>query len=219
METLRRKTSSTDSGVRDALSNMVQRIFVGDVSELDKKLTKTPENKVLTNLPLQVTLFFNVLFYPFWLISTALMLSLKYYYLVLEIRVVLLALVIIFSLVEGVRLYLGYVGNLSEKIPEVAGFLLLTILPQIPFIGFLLFYRGLIVMPLEYAVHIILVVMMIVEVVMSTRTLNSMAHRQAAKYHLVQMIDIEHAVDDGETPDYPELKVGSYVRKTSPRHR
>ena len=33
---------------------------------------------------------------------------------------------------QVVRLYLGYLGNLGEKVPELAGFWLLTILLQLP---------------------------------------------------------------------------------------
>ena len=33
---------------------------------------------------------------------------------------------------QVVRLYLGYLGNLGERVPELAGFWLLTILLQLP---------------------------------------------------------------------------------------
>lgn len=63
-----------------------------------------------------MTVVFNILFFPFWIISTSLMLNLKYDYLSKELRVILMAAIIIFSVVEAIRLYLGFVGNMSEKV-------------------------------------------------------------------------------------------------------
>ena len=71
---------------------------------------------MLSCLPLQMAVVFNILFFPFWIISTSLMLNLKYDYLSKELRVILMAAIIIFSVVEAIRLYLGFVGNMSEKV-------------------------------------------------------------------------------------------------------
>jgi transmembrane protein 17 len=38
---------------------------------------------------------------------------------------------------EIIRLYLGYVGNLSERVPELTGFWLLTLMVEIPLSTFL----------------------------------------------------------------------------------
>ncbi|KAI8803523.1 hypothetical protein BJ742DRAFT_761370, partial [Cladochytrium replicatum] len=37
-----------------------------------------------------------------------------------------------FTLIEPLRLRLGYFGNLNEKVPELSGVFLFTLLPQIP---------------------------------------------------------------------------------------
>ena len=63
-----------------------------------------------------MTLFFNLCFYPFWITSNALMLSIKYNYLDFTFRVIVIAVLVIFSFIEIIRLYLGYVGNLEEKV-------------------------------------------------------------------------------------------------------
>ena len=39
------------------------------------------------------------------------------------------------TIIEITRLYLGYLGNLTEKVPELAGFWLLTVLLQLPMQG------------------------------------------------------------------------------------
>ena len=84
------------------------------------------------------------------------------------------------------------------QVPELAGFLLLTLLPQTPLLCFLLLYRSLIVMPLEYALHPMLLFMIIVEVIVSILTVRSMAHRQATKFHMQKFVDLERisATDD-----------------------
>lgn len=46
----------------------------------------------------------------------AVMLDVKYIYLQDTYKVVLIAVLIIFTAVEGIRLYLGYLGNLKEKV-------------------------------------------------------------------------------------------------------
>ena len=45
---------------------------------------------------------------------------------------------IMMILFEAVRLYLAYVGNLGERVPELTGFWLLTLMVEIPLSTFLL---------------------------------------------------------------------------------
>jgi len=213
MENSTRKNSlSSSPGV---WSNLIQRLFSQNINEMEKQLTKVPDNEMLSCLPLQMTVVFNILFFPFWIISTSLMLNLKYDYLSKELRVILMAAIIIFSVVEAIRLYLGFVGNMSEKVPELAGFLLLTLLPQTPVILFLLFYTPFIITPLEYAVHPILVFMIFIEILTSVRTVKLMARQQATKYHLQQFVDLEK-VSDNETDDYvQEVRKNSFREKVA----
>ena len=72
----------------------------------------------MTSLPLQMTVYFNIFFFPFWLTAVALMLSLKYVYLDGTYQVLLIAILVVFSAVEIIRLYLGFVGNLQEKVGQ-----------------------------------------------------------------------------------------------------
>ena len=47
------------------------------------------------------------------------MLSLKYQYLDGTYQVLLIAILVVFSAVEIIRLYLGFVGNLQEKVKHI----------------------------------------------------------------------------------------------------
>jgi len=189
--------------MRQALTDFTNKVFLPqtDDSSTYKKFDRLPDNQLVTSLPLQMTVYFNIFFFPFWLTAVALMLSLKYVYLDGTYQVLLIAILVVFSAVEIIRLYLGFVGNLQEKVPELAGFLLLTVLPQFPLILFLLLNDGTIIMPLERAVHIVLTLMILIEIIASGITVASMTRRQATKFHLQQFVDLEQ-LHGHDIPDH-----------------
>uniref|UniRef100_A0A669PEJ8 Transmembrane protein 17B n=1 Tax=Phasianus colchicus TaxID=9054 RepID=A0A669PEJ8_PHACC len=75
-----------------------------------------PVHEVLASLPLQVMLYFNVCYFPCWCLAEGMMLQLKYNLLPRYYQLLLLAAFLILTLAEGARLYLGYIGNLQEKV-------------------------------------------------------------------------------------------------------
>ncbi|NWW94056.1 TM17B protein, partial [Rhynochetos jubatus] len=70
---------------------------------------------VLASLPLQMMLYFNGYYFPVWCLAEGMLLQLKYHLLPGHYQFLLVTACLIFSLAEGARLYLGYVGNLQEK--------------------------------------------------------------------------------------------------------
>ena len=74
--------------------------------------------------------------------------TIKYHLLNYLYKFVLVTVIVAVIIIELVRLYLGYLGNLTEKVPELAGFWLLTILLQLPLQGFLLLNTDLILVPI-----------------------------------------------------------------------
>uniref|UniRef100_A0A8C3P2N8 Uncharacterized protein n=1 Tax=Chrysemys picta bellii TaxID=8478 RepID=A0A8C3P2N8_CHRPI len=74
-----------------------------------------PGHEVLSSLPLQMMLFFNVFYFPFWCLCEGIMLALKYGLLPCYYQFLLVAAFLILALAEGLRLYLGYTGNLQGK--------------------------------------------------------------------------------------------------------
>nr|XP_033776521.1 transmembrane protein 17 isoform X2 [Geotrypetes seraphini] len=90
------------------------------------------DNEVVSNLPLQMSLYFNVFYFPFWWVCYVTILQLKYSVLPDYYKFILVTILILVSLIEVIRLYLGYMGNLQEKVPELAGFWLLSVLLQLP---------------------------------------------------------------------------------------
>jgi transmembrane protein 17 len=103
-------------------------------------------------------------------------------------------------IVEATRLYLGYIGNLQEKVPELAGFWLLTLVIQFPLLLFLLLNSATIVLPLERGVHTPMLVFLVVEILVGYWAIRTMVHAQAAKFHLMQFDEVE------ETSSEPRSK-------------
>ncbi|CAH2277790.1 transmembrane 17A-like [Pelobates cultripes] len=97
----------------------------------------------------------------------------------------------ILTLVECLRLYLGYIGNLYEKVPELAAFLLLTFMIQIPLILFLLTDEEVLILPLEYAVHAIYTVFLSMELLVSFFVLKVMTRTLATEFFLHHSDDTE----------------------------
>ncbi|XP_077643412.1 transmembrane protein 17 [Lonchura striata] len=142
--------------------------------------------KVLSSLPLQVMLYFNVYYFPVWCLAEGIMLHLKYHLLPWHYQFLLVTAFLILSLAEGSRLYLGYLGNLQEKVPELAGFLLLSFLIQLPLLLFLLMDRQVIHLPLEVPMHSLFLTFLLPEIVAAFLALRTMTKHLAAQFYLRQ---------------------------------
>uniref|UniRef100_A0A670YYY7 Transmembrane protein 17 n=1 Tax=Pseudonaja textilis TaxID=8673 RepID=A0A670YYY7_PSETE len=130
---------------------------------------------VLSSLPLQMLLYFNVIFLPFWCLSEAVMLELKFSLLSLCYQCLLVAAYVTIVGAESARLLLGYIGNLQEKVPELAGFLLLSFVIEMPVLLFILTDHQVIQMPLEMAVHGVLLCFLTSEIMAASFALKEMA--------------------------------------------
>ncbi|XP_072736513.1 transmembrane protein 17B-like [Ciconia boyciana] len=133
--------------------------------------TYHPAHEVLASLPLQMMLYFNVYYFPAWCLAEGMMLQLKYQLLPRHYQFLLVSAFLILVLAEGSRLYLGYVGNLQEKLP-----LLL----------FLLTDSHVIRLPLEMAVHSLFLAFLVAEITAAFLALKTMTKQLAAQFYLRQ---------------------------------
>ncbi|XP_038249536.2 transmembrane protein 17 isoform X2 [Dermochelys coriacea] len=156
------------------------------------------DNEIVSSLPLQMSLYFNLYFFPFWWVSSVVMLQLKYPVLPDYYKFILVTAIVLVSLIEAIRLYLGYMGNLQEKVPELAGFWLLSLLLQLPIILFLLFNDGLKIQPLERAVHIIFALFLTFQVIAAFLALKRMVNQLAVHFSLKEFDQL----DDHPRSDY-----------------
>ncbi|XP_042661229.1 transmembrane protein 17B-like isoform X1 [Tyto alba] len=143
-----------------------------------------PAREVLSSLPLQMMLYFNVYYFPVWCLAEGMMLQLKYHLLPRHYQFLLVAAFLILTVGEGSRLYLGYMGNLQEKVPELAGFLLLSFLIQLPLLLFLLTDSHITPLPLEMAVHSLFLAFLVAEIVAAFLALKTMTKQLAAQFYL-----------------------------------
>ncbi|XP_027758378.1 transmembrane protein 17 isoform X1 [Empidonax traillii] len=159
------------------------------------------DNEIVSSLPLQMSLYFNVYYFPCWWLSTVVILFLKYPDLSDYYKFILVTIMILASIIEIIRLYLGYMGNLQEKVPELAGFWLLSLLLQLPIILFLLFNEGLKIQPLERAVHIVFAFFLAFQVITAFVTLKRMVNKLATHFHLREF----HRLEEQPVPGFYSL--------------
>ncbi|XP_059190968.1 transmembrane protein 17B isoform X1 [Centropristis striata] len=144
------------------------------------------DKRVLSSLHLQMSLYFNMWFFPWWWISEIVMLHLKYPALADHYKFILVTVLVVMTVIEALRLYLGYAGNLQEKVPELAGFWLLSILLQLPLILFQLFNEAILIQPLERGVHIVLAIFILTQSLSGFVALRDMVNHTRSQFNLRQ---------------------------------
>uniref|UniRef100_A0A8C1R0U3 Zgc:112294 n=1 Tax=Cyprinus carpio TaxID=7962 RepID=A0A8C1R0U3_CYPCA len=93
---------------------------------------------------------------------------------------------VLISIFEVLRVYLGYVGNLKEKVPELAGFWLISFLFQLPIILFFITDEDTIILPLERAVHSLYLTFLLGELLASFLALRVMTRKLTQQFHMRQ---------------------------------
>jgi transmembrane protein 17 len=144
-----------------------------------------------SSLPLQMLLYFNICFFPCWLFSLTFVLP------VLALstnnqNVILMVFAFVFkAIIECVRLYLGYAGNLAERMPELTAFCLLTIIFQVPLTIFLLIYQLIatieVQMSLIFAVEIIYLTFLALEAAFGISAVRIMVTAQSSRFYYRQI--------------------------------
>ncbi|XP_071179889.1 transmembrane protein 17-like [Mytilus galloprovincialis] len=167
-----------------------------DAQDPQQYQLKKTGNEYVTNLPLQMALFFNIFYAPFWLTATLVTFEVKFSYLSTLYLILLIAIYVVFTIMEVVRLYVGFVGNLAERVPELAGSWLLTVLIQLPLILLLLFNTQPLLLPFERAVHIVEALFIVFEAICGYFAIRTMVNYQVTKFHLKQFTDLENITDD-----------------------
>ncbi|XP_067911659.1 transmembrane protein 17-like isoform X2 [Heterodontus francisci] len=184
--------SSLPHNISQSLTNFSGSLFISNKTrDCGDGYNNIPANEMVSSLPLQMALYFNVFFFPFWWLSEVAMLELKYSMLPGYYQWLLFAAVIILTLIECVRLSLGYTGNLQEKLPELAGLWLLSFTIQLPIILFLLTDKSIIILPLEQAVHILYFTFLVFELVAAFQALRKMTNQLATRFYLQQFQESE----------------------------
>ncbi|XP_026806682.1 transmembrane protein 17-like isoform X2 [Rhopalosiphum maidis] len=125
---------------RQTMMNITDRIFPSLPPE--EKIGPAFGNEIVSSLPLQMSLYFNIVYFPFWLYTFLSLISFKLGCLSMLIQTIICVSLFLIMILECARLYLGVQGNLNEKIPDLAAFWMFSLILQLPLHSFLgsLFY-------------------------------------------------------------------------------
>mmetsp|Transcript_29200 Transcript_29200/g.58670 ORF Transcript_29200/g.58670 Transcript_29200/m.58670 type:complete len:160 (+) Transcript_29200:98-577(+) len=91
---------------------------------------------------------------------------------------------------EFFRLYCGYKGNLTEKVPETSAFLLVSIFPQFPCLFYITFLQEH-TYPIERITGILMLILATVELIIGMAALKSLIRRQTAQFYR-EVVQDEH---------------------------
>lgn len=167
--------------VKSAVQTVSEVVFPGIKISYVSQITRQSE-QVISSLPLQMCLYFNVNYSPFWLLTRIGCLFAKFPTLSQLHSIVLVAVLAIMIPVEAARLYLGYVGNLTEKVPELAGFWMLTLFLQFPLHSLSTFNKDYLLLPWERVMDIFLMVFLVLEIGFGYFALKVITKYQAQKF-------------------------------------
>ncbi|XP_008334464.1 transmembrane protein 17A [Cynoglossus semilaevis] len=159
-------------------------------------------NELVSHLPLQMLLYFNTFYFPCWWLSAVSMLEVKFHHLPQYYQALLITGIVLLTVVEVVRLYLGFIGNLEEKVPELAAFWLLSFIFQLPVLLFFSTDEGIIILPLERAVHFLYLLFLLAQILASFLALRTMTRKLTLLFHLRELGTVESFHRSGMSPVY-----------------
>ncbi|KAJ0068058.1 hypothetical protein NL108_015475 [Boleophthalmus pectinirostris] len=160
-------------------------------SDYPREQEDTFGNELVSHLPLQMLLYFNMFYFPCWWFSAVFMLDAKYELLADYYQGLLITGIVLLTIVEVTRLYLGYVGNLKEKVPELAAFWVLSFTFPVPVLLFFLTDEDTLILPLERATHSLYLLFVVAELMASFLALRTMTRKLLLLFHLRQLGRVE----------------------------
>ncbi|XP_061622838.1 transmembrane protein 17A isoform X2 [Phyllopteryx taeniolatus] len=120
----------------------------------------------------------------------------------------LIAGIVLITLGELLRLYLGYFGNLEENVPALSSFCVLTFLFQLPVLLFLLTDEDAVVLPLERAVHLLFVGTLLAQSLAAGLAVRRMSRKLTLLFHLGQLAKVR--------PRFGHAGLAAYRRAVAP---
>lgn len=138
----------------------------------------TSHRHSLSSLPLQVVLHFNALFSLLFLVVVGSCSLAKVLYYNKKVSISSMTVWFVF---EVVRLYYGISGNMTEKVPELATYVLITIFPQIPFMVYFAYVQP-VLFPVDPILGTFMLVYLAVQIYFGFMTIRQQIQSQTAKF-------------------------------------
>ncbi|XP_077418018.1 transmembrane protein 17A [Vanacampus margaritifer] len=168
-------------------------------------------NEVACSVALQMLIYFNMFYFPCWCFSSVCMLEVKFAYLPGYYQGLEISGIVLISIVEILRLYLGYLGNLHENVSRLCCFCVLTLSFQLPPLLFLVTDEGALILPLERAVHFLLLALALAQMAAAALALRTMTRKLTLLFHLRQLAK----VDSFGHSAAPALGLGAAYRRVT----
>ncbi|XP_063974922.1 transmembrane protein 17B-like [Diachasmimorpha longicaudata] len=168
------------------------RIFPGLIYHDREKQFYDAGNIIKSSLPLQMALYFNLWLFPVWFFIIFLGIDAKYYYLSSLYKFITVTLYVTISTLECIRLWFGYLGNLVEKIPELASFWLLSTLLQFPLMMFMFWDENMQLFFIERLATGLMIVLVIAEIISGTIALKNIAEHHSKRFYMSQLCGIDN---------------------------
>uniref|UniRef100_A0A3Q2P8V1 Zgc:112294 n=1 Tax=Fundulus heteroclitus TaxID=8078 RepID=A0A3Q2P8V1_FUNHE len=154
-------------------------------------------NELVSHLPLQMLLYFNLFYFPCWWFSAVFMLEVKvrsfggvYAKLcTIYICTILVSDCSIFKPPSRTRLCLF---PLCHQVPALAAFWLLSLSFQLPVLLFFVTDEGIIILPLERAIHSIFLIFLLAQILASFLALRTMTRKLTLLFHMRQFGKVEN---------------------------
>uniref|UniRef100_A0A3P9JPT7 Zgc:112294 n=1 Tax=Oryzias latipes TaxID=8090 RepID=A0A3P9JPT7_ORYLA len=190
--------SPVPENLQMGLTSMGGSVFTNNRTA-DSDFGREPEYQV-SNLPLQMLLYFNLFYFPCWWFSAVVMLDIKFHHLAGYYQALLITGLVLVTIIEVIRLYLGYVGNLEEKVPELAAFWLLSFTFQLPVLLFFMTDEGILILPLERGIHLVYLLFLLSQILTSFMALRTMTQKLTLLFYLRQFGRAENLHPRGMSP-------------------
>ncbi|KNC47358.1 transmembrane protein 17 [Thecamonas trahens ATCC 50062] len=163
--------------------------------------------QMAASLLLQMLLYYSGLFSLMWGIITACIMAWKWDNLddAPVFQYITMVVFVIWAVVEPLRIWFGFVGNLKEKVPQLAAHCLLNVFPQIPVLIYLAAFQPSL-LPFERVANVIQLLLVIVSAGVGFATTRSLVRNQTSQFYLNQF---EADGVDGAEPMIPLTAFGT----------
>ena len=149
--------------------------FAPEVVSANPSIAHRPS---LSNLRLQIALYFNVLYSLVFAVVIGACSVQKVLYFNKKVSVSVVA---FWAAFEAVRLYYGVSGNLKERVPELSTYILMTIFPQIPFVLYLAYVQP-VLFPVDPILGSFMLVFLTTQLLFGWQTVRVLIRSQTAHF-------------------------------------
>lgn len=132
----------------------------------------------LASLPLQIALYYNCVLYVLFatLIGAASVQKVLHFN-----RLISISLLVVWTVIEPFRIYLGMKGNMGENVPDTATYLLMTLFPQLPITFYLAYFQPTI-FPVDPVLGSIMVIFLLLELTFGVLLIRKQIHMQTIQF-------------------------------------